>query len=137
MKDDYKYLENVDKINFTSLNKYLNNKLWTKVLSNRTDIAIFYSEYFKEEIICPLDRGFADYNELIVSAIKKISRVESRPIEQVLNDLLLPPSDIIRFRVDNKRTEFGLISFAEGFALLENAKKSLLTTAYDLSLIHI
>jgi hypothetical protein len=132
MREEYKYIVTVGKINFTTLNKYLQNKLWTKIQSKRTDIAIFYSDYFKEEIICPLDRGFADYSDLMLSAVNKIAIVEKRPIEQIINDLLLPPSDVIRFRVDNKRTENGLISFSEGFALLENAKKSLLTTAYDI-----
>jgi hypothetical protein len=40
---------------------------------------------------------------------------------------------VIRFKVENRRTEYGLISFAEGFSLLENAKKSLFTTACDIT----
>lgn len=96
-------------------------------------MAIFYTEIpTPTEILLPLNREFSDYGELIYSAIKKISDVERRELDQVINDLLLPPSDVIRFRVDNKRTEYGLITFNEGFALLENAKKSLFTTACDI-----
>lgn len=84
------------------------------------------------EIILPLDRSFIDYKELIIKAVEKISVCENRPLDQIINDLLLPPSDVIRFRVENKRTDLGLISFNEGFTLLENAKKSLFSTACDL-----
>ena len=122
-----------NRLSFATLQRYLQNRGWEKRHSKREKIAIYFKEYPQAtEIILPLDRDFIDYNELILKAIHKISLIENRPTEQIINDLLLPPSDVIRFRVENRRTELGLISFSEGFTLLENAKKSLFSTACDL-----
>lgn len=123
----------VNRLSFATIQRYLQNRNWVRKQSRRQHLTIFYTEFPKPtEILLPLDRQFIDYDELIYNAIQKIALVENRDIERVINDLLVPPSDIIRFRVENKRTEFGLISFNEGFALLENAKKSLFTTACDI-----
>ena len=123
----------VEKISFVTIQRYLQNRLWVKKQSKREHLAIFFKDYpLATEILLPLDRNFNDYYDLIINALKKISIVENRDINQIINDLLLPPSDVVRFRVDNKRTEFGLITFNEGLSLLDNAKKSLLTTACDI-----
>src|SRR5690348_7963742 len=92
----------LQKINFTALQRYLVNRNWERRLSKREHLTIFYiSIPAPNEILLPLDRGFSDYDDLILNALTKISRVENREIEQVINDLLLPPSDVIRFRVAN------------------------------------
>lgn len=122
----------LDKLSFAVIQRYLQNRNWEKKTSKREQIAIFYNNFPPTEIVLPLDRNFSDYSDLIYDALYKISKVENREFEQVINDLLLPPSDVIRFRVDNKRTEYGLITFNEGFSLLDNAKKSLFTTACDI-----
>lgn len=123
----------LEKISFAVIQKYLQNRNWIKRTSKRENLTIFYRETpHPMEILLPSDRGFSDYKDLIYSALQKISIAEGRELEQIINDLLLPPADVVRFRVDNKRTEFGLITFSEGFTLLENAKKSLFTTACDL-----
>lgn len=123
----------VERVSFATIQRYLLNRNWTRKQSRREHLAIFFIESpFSAEILLPLQRDFIDYSDLILNALRKISQVENRELEQVINDILLPPSDVIRFRVDNKRTENGLITFSEGFSLLENAKKSLFTTACDL-----
>lgn len=129
-----KYISLVtERLSFATVQRYLQNRNWNRKQSKREHLSIFFTEFpTPTEILLPLNRGFADYGELMYSAISKIAKVENREIEQIVNDLLLPPSDVIRFRVENKRTEFGLISFNEGFSLLENAKKSLFTTACDI-----
>jgi hypothetical protein len=123
----------LQKISFATIQRYLQNRNWQKIQSKREHLVIYYKDSPNPtEILLPLDRNFIDYNDLIFSAIQRISKTENRDIEQVINDLLLPPSDVIRFRVDNKRTEHGLITFTEGFTLLVNAKKSLFATACDI-----
>jgi hypothetical protein len=61
-----------------------------------------------------------------------IAQVEKREVHQVLTDLSIPPADTVRFRVINRDTLGGTISFLEGFNLLESAKKALFTTACDI-----
>lgn len=122
-----------EKIGFPILQKYLLNNGFKKIESRRTDLAIFFKDAEKPiEIIIPLSRSFVDYKNSIKSILEKISTYQNRHIEYVINDLIIPPSDIIRFRVVNEGTENGLISFHDGFNLLENAKKSLYATACDI-----
>ena len=122
-----------EKISFAVIQRYLANNNWMSIASKREHLAIWYIDKpTPTEILLPLDRDFIDYSELIIKVFYKIALVENRAVEQIMNDLLLPPSDIIRFRVDNKRTEEGLIAFNEGLSLLENAKRSLFTTACDI-----
>ncbi|PXW18041.1 hypothetical protein C8D70_101367 [Chryseobacterium sp. CBTAP 102] len=122
-----------NKIGFPILQKYLLNNGFKKIESRRTDLAVFFKEGSRPiEIIVPLKRDFIDYKDSIKSVLEKISIYENRNIEYIINDLIIPPSDIIRFRVVNEETENGLISFQDGFNLLENAKKSLYATACDI-----
>ena len=124
----------LEKINFLTIQRYLQNRHWVKVNSKRQNLAIFvFGNPVFCEVIIPLERGFGDYLDLIDKAINKIAQVEQRDPIQIVNDLLTPPSDIVRFRAKSKSTEQGLITFNEGFSLLENAKKSLFTTACDIA----
>ncbi len=113
-----------EKIGFPILQKYLLNNNFKKIESRRNDLAIFFKDEGKPvEIVIPLNRNFIDYKTSIKNILEKISAYQDRNIEYVINDLIIPPSDIIRFRVVNEGTENGLISFHDGFNLLENAKK--------------
>ena len=121
------------KISFSTIQKYLSNKNWRAIPIKREDLFIWHwGNPTTIEILLPLDRTFADYDELMIQALGKIALAENRDIEQVINDFLLPPSDIIKFKVNNKKTENGLITFNACFTLLENAKKSLFATACDI-----
>lgn len=122
-----------EKIGFSILQKYLSNNGFRKIDSRRADLAVFFKDGDKpSEIIIPLNRNFIDYKNSIKNVLEKIAVYENRNIEYVINDLIIPPADIIRFRVVNEETENGLISFQDGFNLLENAKKSLYATACDI-----
>jgi hypothetical protein len=79
----------------------------------------------------PLNRDFIDYDRSILDALKVISTIENKAVEQTLSDILLPLSDVVRFRIINKDTEAGTITFDDGFNLLENARMSLYTAACD------
>lgn len=132
MKNDIEELLN--KINIFVLQEYLTGKGWQKTLSKKEDRVFFRQSVHDKvlEILLPLNRDFSDYQYAIRKALHNIAISENRDETQVLNDLLLPPADTIRFRVNNSRTQEGLISLSEGFMLLESAKKSLFTIACDI-----
>ncbi len=133
MNNDIK--QKVHQINFLALQQYLTGKKWQKQPSKKGDKAFFrqfIGDNVISEIALPLNRNFSDYDEAIIKAINLIADNEQRAPIQIINDLLLPPADQIRFRVNNARTKDGLISLSEGFMLFESAKKSLLATAHDL-----
>lgn len=124
----------MDKINFLSIQQYLSSQDWEKVLSKKQDKAFFRKTIAGKmfEILVPLSRDFSDYKYAIQKAVKNIANIENKDEHQLLNDLISPPADTIRFRVSNPRTQEGLITLPEGFMLLESAKKALLTTACDI-----
>jgi hypothetical protein len=121
-------------INPLSVMSYLKNMGWEKIKSKREHIVIFNKQIgtLFEEILLPLVRTFADFNTLMVSAVKSISIIEDREDIQVLSDLLIAkPADVIRIRLSSEDTKEGTISFEDGFKLFENARMTLYTAACD------
>ncbi|MCL2102164.1 MAG: hypothetical protein FWH22_10695 [Fibromonadales bacterium] len=122
-----------EKVEFPILQNYLANNGFSVVEQNRReDLAVFFNKDANLEIIVPLHRDFVDYKTSIKNILLKLSKLENRSIETIINDLIIPPSDVIRFKVESKDTENGLISFNNGISLLENAKKSLYAAACDI-----
>ncbi|MDR3712732.1 MAG: hypothetical protein P4L51_07950 [Puia sp.] len=127
-------LKAVPELKFTQIQAYLRNTGWLRIETAKAEIALFQKNNGDdfEEVVLPLNKDFADYKYRIVDVLESIASIEKRKVDQVLTDLTLPPADIIRFRVINKDTIGGTISFLEGFNLLESAKKALFTTACDI-----
>jgi hypothetical protein len=127
-------LKAVPELKFTELQAYLRNTGWTRIEAPKQSIALFQkqmgSNFF--ETLLPLSKDYSDYSYRIVDVLESIAQAENREVHQVLTDLSIPPSDTVRFRVINKDTVGGTISFLEGFNLLESAKKALFTTACDI-----
>ena len=125
---------NISNLKFTELQAYLRNTGWNRVAMGKNNIALFQKEiagnYY--ETVLPLSKDFADFNARIYDVLNELASAENREPDQILTDLSLPPADVVRFRVRNRDTNGGTISFLEGFNLLENAKKALLTTASDI-----
>jgi len=127
-------LKAVPELNFTELQAYLRNTGWDRIQTPKDSIALFHKMIgeFVFETALPLSKDFSDYSYRIIDVLEKIAQVEQREVHQVLTDLSIPPADIVRFRVINRDTIGGTISFLEGFNLLESAKKVLFTTACDI-----
>jgi hypothetical protein len=132
MRLDPKITEAIETLDGIRIQRYLQCRKWTKAKSKVEHLAIFRTETPRPvEILLPLDRVFGDYSESILAALQKIALAEDRDIGQVIDDLLMPPADIIRFRVASDKTSWGGLPIKESFALLENAKKSLMAAACD------
>ncbi|QHS59848.1 hypothetical protein [Chitinophaga agri] len=134
MTYNQKILDIVDNVSFATLQQYLSLRGWKKMPTNNQSVAIFFSpnDDSKLDIMLPLSREFADYRQTVFSAIRKVALYENRDEWQVINDLIAPPADIVRYRVDDESTQIGLIPLKTGFELLESAKKSLLCSASDI-----
>ena len=122
------------RVNFTSLQQYLTTRGWKKSITKHDDIVVLSSpdDNPKFDLILPLSRNFTDYDQSIFESVKKISEYEKREEIQLLNDLIAPPADIVRYKIDNEFTKIGLIPLNSGFQLFESAKKSLLSAASDI-----
>jgi len=127
-------LKAVPELKFTELQAYLRNTGWARIESSKHSVALFQKQIENNffETLLPLSKDYADYSYRIIDVLESIAQAENREVHQVLTDLSIPPGDIVRFRVINRDTIGGTISFLEGFNLLESAKKALFTTACDI-----
>ncbi|MFL0682770.1 MAG: hypothetical protein ACJLTB_05975 [Algoriphagus aquaeductus] len=127
-------LKAVPELKFTELQAYLRNTGWARIEVPKESIALFQKQIGNNffETLLPLSKDYSDYSYRIVDVLENIAEAENREVHQVLTDLSIPPGDTVRFRVINKDTVGGTISFLEGFNLLEGAKKALFTTACDI-----
>lgn len=127
-------LKAIPELKFTELQAYLRNTGWTRIETPKSTIALFQKQSLKDffEVVLPLDKNFGDYVYRIVDVLEGIAASENREVHQIITDLMLPPSDTVRYRVISKDTTGGTISFVDGFNLLESAKKSLFTIACDI-----
>jgi hypothetical protein len=124
----------VPALKFTELQAYLRNTGWSRIETGKKSVGLFQKEIGNNfyEATLPLNKDYADYPYRIIDVLEAIAAAENREVHQILTDLSIPPSDTVRFRVINRDTIGGTISFLEGFNLLESAKKSLFTTACDI-----
>ena len=82
-----------------------------------------------EELIIPQTRDFADYASRMGEALDILARYERRPLQEVITDLLLPPADIVRFRLDDRRTAGGVIPLLAGLSFYDGTRRALLSAA--------
>lgn len=127
-------LKVVPELKFTELQAYLRNTGWNRIQIPKDRIALFHKTIGDVifETTLPLSKDFSDYSYRIIDVLEQIAQVEQREVHEVLTDLSIPPADTVKFRVINRDTIGGTISFLEGFNLLESAKKALYATACDI-----
>src|SRR5262249_42957992 len=105
-------------------------KGWRRVPGVNGEIALFNHPHAQwDQLLVPLDETFDDYDKRIYEVIRTLAGIESRSEMEVLNDLLMADSDILRLGVTSAATDRGLIPLAEGINLLAGARKSLLASA--------
>lgn len=109
---------------------YAKAKGWQRVPNVNGDIALFNHPQGKfDQLIVPMDESLDDYAKRMRDVVENLAGFESRPVSEVLNDLLTPESDILRYRVISAATGRGTIPLMEGIRLLEGAKRSILAAA--------
>ncbi len=79
----------------------------------------------------PMDDSLDDFSEAVGEAISKISEAEGRPFREVLNHLLLPATDVLRFRESSPDSESGSLNLNQGISILQGAKGMLLSQAHS------
>lgn len=101
---------------------YIESSKWKKA-KELENVILYNSESSGEQVLIPLKTDFDDYAERIGDAINIISRFEKRDNIEILNDLLLPPSDTIRFKIENPSSKSGTLPILDGIDLFENSRK--------------
>ena len=83
------------------------------------------------QLIVGLDETFDDYAETVGEAVRKLAEFEKRSAMEVLNHLLMPPSDVLRFREVGPDTETGTLNLEQAIGVLAGTRKMLLSVAHS------
>jgi hypothetical protein len=88
------------------------------------------SNYENRQLQIPTKTEFDDYPELLTRLAEKLSIIEKRPFEQIVNDWRSANSDIIRLRLKTK--DDYKISFSKALQTMESTKKAIIASACSL-----
>ena len=91
-------------------------KGWQRFPNVNGDIALFKHPQGRfDQLIVPMDESFDDYAKRLQDVVENLAGFESRPVAEVLNDLLTPEADILRYRVASLATGRGSIPLSGGY----------------------
>jgi hypothetical protein len=82
-----------------------------------------------DQIIVPLNREARDFARAMGDVVSILAEREQRPAREVLNDLLLPPADVLRFSEAGPAATSGDVPLEHGLSLLAGARRTLLAAA--------
>jgi hypothetical protein len=103
---------------------------WLRVDGVNGTIALYrHPDLDLEQLIVPLDPRVDDYGRSMADVIERLSKHSGRAPLEVLNDLLIPPSDVLRFVVDEPEARSGSIPLEQSISLLTGAQRALLSSA--------
>ena len=103
---------------------------WQRVQDVDGGIALFERPDVElSQLIVPLHSTGPDYPRRIVDVVMNLSEIEHRPAQEIVNDLLMPDADIVRYRVISPEAEKGDLPLEDGMRILEGARRSLLSAA--------
>ncbi len=105
---------------------------WLPVPDINGGIAVFHRPDSElHQLIVPLDETYDDYADLVAEAVRKLADFENASSQQVLNHLLLPPADVLRFRDNSPESETGSLLLEQGINLLNGSRRLLLSQAHS------
>lgn len=105
---------------------------WQVVPGVNGTIAVYHDpDAPARQLIVPLDETFDDYAESVATVVQRLAAFEDRPTIEVLNHLLLPPADVLRFREQSPDTETGTLALHQAVEVLEGARRMLLVIGHS------
>ncbi len=129
---DYKPI--IDKLDTQKLCLYLKNMKWQQ-LPDLFDgkIKQFQSEKEEEVVLVPLSKTFTDYYREVKETLDVIANIERKTIEELINKLLNPSQDILKWRIADEITSRGAIPFNSMTENIEHIKDLLASTILDIT----
>lgn len=110
--------------------RYLRGRGWHPVDDPRATVAA-YANARGDEVVVPLDRALGDYARRLGELVDAVSQSERRPPGEVLEELSLPPGDVLSFRVRSDLVSSGTIPVLDSLRLREGQKNLLLSAAHS------
>jgi hypothetical protein len=98
----------------------------------RPEIAIFQRpDSPLHQVTVPTDETLSDYAEAVAEAVRKLAEFENRPASEVLEHLLLPPADVLRFREVSPDADVGNLLFEHAVRMINGTRRLLLSAAHS------
>lgn len=120
----------VARINSAEARAYAVGAGWTRVPMVNGTVAVYvHPKSDLDQLLIPLEATATDYARRMAEVVVNLAEDERRPASEVLNDLLMPPSDVLRFRLEEPETEVGSVPLMQAIDVLEGARKALLASA--------
>jgi hypothetical protein len=115
-----------------ALKNYALSLDWKPVERINGDVGVYHrSDSRAHQVIVPEDMTLADYDEAIAEAVRKLAEFEGRPASEVLEHLLLPPADLLRFREVSPDAEAGNLPFDHAVRMINGIRRLLLSAAHS------
>ncbi len=112
---------------------YLRSHGWVDTMAGDRTVAV-YKRATERGVVHTkvlLDDSFSDFVIRMAEVADTIGRVEERSMIAVVNDLLSPPGDSLRFRIDSENTEAGMLGLQQSLQLRKGLKNLLLAAAHS------
>lgn len=123
----------IDAVRPSDVQQYLRHRGWSARGESRGEV-LEYTQALEGSVIkvrVLLDPSFSDYALRTAELIDVLARFEQRPFLEILNDLLMPPGDRIRFRVFSESTRSGTISLDDSIRLRLATRQLFLASAHS------
>jgi hypothetical protein len=120
--------ESVKSLDAGEVLHFLTLRGWRASASRRNDVSILRKDS-KFEIVLPLSETYADYEDRLKQAVQVAAEAENVPVKQVIQSILTPSSDVLRFRMDDQDIEGGSIPLLEGMNLFDGIRRGLAAVA--------
>ena len=125
--------ETLRKIGPVALQRYAVAHGWErKPLPERFQIALYRRpEDHRCELILPQTQDFGDYYERLEDVIRSLAAYENVSVRNILNTVLNPHTDILKFGYQAPEAKLGYVPFLTGIGLFDAALRSISTATYD------
>jgi|SRR5579883_192053 len=98
----------------------------------RPDVVVFHRPDSRlHQVIIPTDPTLADFGEAVADAVQRLAEFERRPAREVLEHLLLPAADVLRFREVSPDAEAGNLPFEHAVRMINGTRRLLLSVAHS------
>lgn len=111
---------------------YASSRGWVRVRHQVDNVVVLgrpEAEQEFDQLIVPAQQRLADYVERVAEVIARLAEREQRAMASVLTDVLAPPSDLLRFRIDGAVADDGSVPLDDGLELLKGAQRSIRSAA--------
>ena len=117
-----------------ALQRYTEGLGWQKVDGVNGVIAAYWNpRETTRQVVIPLDDRLDDYADATADAVVRLAEYEGRTPREVLDHLLLPPADVLSFRVVSPETEAGDVSLEHGGRVIDGARGGLFAVAHSVT----